>query len=39
MLDDKKRRATWKRNLKKAALELSWENEEKVLDAVYKKYV
>jgi glycosyltransferase involved in cell wall biosynthesis len=39
MLNDKVRRAAWKRNLKKAAAELNWENEEKVLDAVYKKYV
>lgn len=39
MLDDDSARLTWKENLVKAAGELNWENEEKVLKTVYQKYV
>ena len=38
MLVDKNRRAMWKENLKIAARELCWENEESVLREVYAKY-
>lgn len=39
MLNDEPARAAWKLNLAKAAGELTWENEEKVLHTVYQKYV
>jgi glycosyltransferase involved in cell wall biosynthesis len=39
MLVDKNRRAIWKENLKIAARELCWENEEKVLRDIYAKYI
>ena len=39
MLNDETARVAWKENLAKAASELSWENEEKVLNTVYQKYV
>lgn len=39
MLDDAEAQAVWKHNLAAAARELTWENEEKVLKAVYQKYV
>jgi len=39
MLSDEKSVANWKINLAKAASELTWENEEKVLMAIYQKYV
>lgn len=39
MLNDETLRNKWKENLAKAAGELTWENEEKVLKAVYQKYV
>lgn len=38
MLDDDSVRLAWKENLAKAARELNWENEEKVLKTVYQKY-
>jgi glycosyltransferase involved in cell wall biosynthesis len=38
MLSDEKRIAEWKENLRFAARELNWENEEKILIDVYKKY-
>ena len=38
MLSDEKRIAKWKENLRFAARELNWENEEKILIDVYKKY-
>ena len=37
MFTDQKRFNTWKENAKKAAAELCWENEEKVLSEVYDK--
>ena len=39
MLSDKKQMSEWKENLRFAARELNWENEEKILIDVYKKYV
>ena len=39
MLNDETSRADWKVNLRKAASELTWENEENVLKSVYRKYV
>ena len=39
MLSDKKQISVWKENLRFAARELNWENEEKILIDVYKKYV
>ncbi len=39
MLNDDAKSAIWKNNLAKAANELTWENEEKVLKSVYQKYV
>lgn len=38
MLDNKDEMKKWQKNLKKAAEELCWENEEKVLLNVYEKY-
>ncbi len=38
-LSDKERLAKWKNNLRFAAENLCWENEEKILMSVYKKYV
>jgi glycosyltransferase involved in cell wall biosynthesis len=35
MLDDNQQRELWKKNLEKAALELTWENEEKVLHEIF----
>jgi len=39
MLKNEKQLSDWKINLKKAAVELTWENEEIVLKEVYQKYV
>ncbi len=38
MLENKKRTAHWKENLKKASLELDWNTEEKVLLKIFSKY-
>lgn len=38
MLENKKRRAQWKKNLKKASLELNWNTEEKILLEIFSKY-
>ncbi len=38
MLENKKRRAQWKKNLKIASLELDWNREEKVLLEIFSKY-
>ena len=38
MLENKKRTAHWKENLKKASLELDWNTEEKVLLKILSKY-
>ena len=39
MLEDKARYKKWKENLKFASKDLCWENEEKILIDIYKKYV
>jgi glycosyltransferase involved in cell wall biosynthesis len=39
MLHDEASRSRWKDNLRTAARELNWENEENVLKSVYQKYV
>lgn len=39
MLNNSEARLAWKKNLIKAAEELTWENEEIVLTAIYQKYV
>lgn len=39
VLNDKKCLADWKNNLKVAAQELCWENEEKKLITIYKRYI
>jgi glycosyltransferase involved in cell wall biosynthesis len=39
MLNDQEKRARWLKNLKLAAKELCWEEEEKTLTGIYKKYV
>ena len=38
-LFDQEKRQMWKQNLPKAAKELCWENEEKILKEVYSRYV
>jgi hypothetical protein len=37
-LFDQAKRLVWKQNLTKAAKELCWENEEKVLQVLYEAY-
>ncbi len=39
MLENNQQRELWKRNLKKAALELTWENEEKVLRELFGPFL
>ena len=39
MLDNNQQRELWKRNLEKAAGELTWENEEKVLQEIFKMFL
>jgi len=39
MLHNKELATTWKKNLEKAAAELNWENEKKILIEVFQKYV
>ncbi len=39
MLNDRDKRAKWLQNLKVAAKELCWEEEEKTLTGIFKKYV
>lgn len=38
MLTDQKLRKTWKQNLSKAAADLNWENEEKILLEIFRKH-
>jgi len=38
-LFDQEKRLVWKQNLQKAASELCWENEEKVLMQVYERFL
>ncbi len=38
-LYDREKRLAWKQNLRKAAKELCWENEEKILEEIYSPYV
>ncbi len=38
MLTDSKLRKVWKENLRTAAMELNWENEKKILLAIFRKY-
>ena len=39
LLFDIKQREIWKKNLKNAAKELNWENEKKVLQDIFKKFI
>jgi glycosyltransferase involved in cell wall biosynthesis len=39
MLDNHQQRELWKKNLEMAARELTWENEEKVLQEIFKVYL
>lgn len=39
MLDNHQQRELWKKNLEKAAGELTWENEEKVLQEIFKVFL
>ncbi len=38
-LFDQEKRLVWKQNLSKAAIELCWENEEKVLSEIYNRFI
>lgn len=39
ILNDQKKLTVWKFNLEKAAIELIWENEEAVIQNIFKKYI
>ncbi len=39
MLSDETKRSVWKKNLETAARELTWENEEKILQELFSNFI